>query len=88
MPSLCIVLAGVLFILLVNILEKRMCAMFLEVEAISFAYFGKNSSPKNNQWILHNLSFSVARGDRVGISGPSGKGKSTLLRIIAGLETP
>jgi iron(III) transport system ATP-binding protein len=30
----------------------------------------------------------MERGEIVGLSGPSGGGKSTLLRIIAGLETP
>ena len=30
----------------------------------------------------------MQQGERVGIAGPSGQGKSTLLRIIAGLEQP
>lgn len=34
---------------------------------------------------LENVSFSLARGDRLGILGPNGAGKSTLLLLLAGL---
>ncbi|MDR1529966.1 MAG: ABC transporter ATP-binding protein [Burkholderiales bacterium] len=57
--------------------------MFLEIDSVSFAYPGKNAP-----WILSEYSLSMEAGERVGIAGPSGRGKSTLLRIIAGLECP
>src|SRR5271168_2874608 len=38
--------------------------------------------------VFENLSFDVAPGQFVVLLGPSGVGKTSLLRIIAGLETP
>ena len=38
--------------------------------------------------VLDRVSLVVAPGDRVGIVGPNGIGKSTLLRILAGIEEP
>lgn len=38
--------------------------------------------------ILRGASFKVRHGEAVGIIGPSGTGKSTILRIIAGLLAP
>ena len=38
--------------------------------------------------LLEDVSFSVGKDETVCILGPSGGGKSTLLRIIAGLEEP
>ena len=37
---------------------------------------------------LHEISFSVGRGELVTLLGPSGCGKTTTLRAIAGLEKP
>ncbi|AKT37137.1 sulfate/molybdate ABC transporter ATP-binding protein [Chondromyces crocatus] len=36
--------------------------------------------------VLDDVSFEIARGEMVALLGPSGGGKSTVLRIIAGLE--
>ncbi len=38
--------------------------------------------------IFHDVSFSVAKGARLALVGPNGIGKTTLLRILAGLEEP
>lgn len=39
-------------------------------------------------WALTNLSFTVSKGDSLGIIGVNGSGKSTLLKLIAGLMKP
>ncbi|HKR71710.1 MAG TPA: ABC-F family ATP-binding cassette domain-containing protein [Streptosporangiaceae bacterium] len=38
--------------------------------------------------VLHDASLSVAAGDRIAVVGPNGVGKSTLLRVLAGLVQP
>lgn len=56
--------------------------MQLEVKNVSFRY------DASDRWILRNVSFSVDRGERVGLVGPSGYGKSTLSKLIAGYLLP
>jgi ABC-type Fe3+/spermidine/putrescine transport system ATPase subunit len=38
--------------------------------------------------VLDNVSFDVAEGESLVLLGASGSGKTTILRVIAGLETP
>ena len=52
--------------------------MFFEALGIGKSYGGKP--------VLEDVSFSVKPGEIVSIIGPSGVGKTTLLKIIAGLE--
>jgi len=38
--------------------------------------------------VLDKVSFSINPGERVGLIGPNGCGKTTLVKILAGIETP
>ena len=55
--------------------------MQLKADHISFRYHRKN------HWILQDVSLCFEKGERVGIVAPSGYGKSTLAKILAGYET-
>lgn len=44
--------------------------------------------PKSTFWALRDVSFSVGEGEAVGLVGANGGGKSTLLRLIAGVLNP
>lgn len=39
-------------------------------------------------WPLRDVSFTVARGESIGVVGRNGQGKSTLLKIVAGVLLP
>jgi len=49
---------------------------------------GKNTSPKEQFWAVRNATFSVEKGEAVGLVGANGHGKSTLLKMIAGVLLP
>lgn len=48
--------------------------LVIEAENISFGY--------NGNTVIKNFSTTVMRGDRVGIMGPNGCGKSTLIKLL------
>ena len=55
--------------------------MTISVQNLSFSYDKKTP-------VLEDINFSVEKGKFVGIFGPNGGGKTTLLMLILGLLTP
>ena len=49
----------------------------VDFEAVEFAY-----ETRKNEIVLHDLSFSVAKGEMVALVGPSGSGKSTIFALL------
>lgn len=60
----------------------------LELRNVSFDYGPSSSSSSKNTFALENISAAFSGGQRIGIVGASGNGKSTLAHILAGLTDP
>lgn len=54
----------------------------LETHALSYRY------DEHSADVFRNLSFKVSAGESVAITGPSGAGKTTLMRVLCGLFEP
>jgi peptide/nickel transport system ATP-binding protein len=64
-----------------------MCAVQLKIENIT-KVFHSGLIFRTTQNILQNISFEAAKGKTFGIVGESGTGKTTLGKLIAGIERP
>jgi zinc transport system ATP-binding protein len=53
----------------------------VELEGVSFGY-------RPGQRVLEDVDLRIAEGEFVAIAGPNGGGKTTLVRIVLGLERP
>ncbi|HKC05183.1 MAG TPA: metal ABC transporter ATP-binding protein [Patescibacteria group bacterium] len=53
----------------------------VEVKNVSYSYFPGNP-------VLKNISLNIHKGDYLGVVGPNGGGKSTLIKLILGLIKP
>jgi len=64
-----------------DVLRWRVVAPIVELRDVSFGYGA-------GRLALENVSFAVGEGEFVAIAGPNGGGKTTLLRLVLGLERP
>ncbi|MBQ3133264.1 MAG: ABC transporter ATP-binding protein [Clostridia bacterium] len=72
------------------IVVKDLKIRYKSMKAASFKqnFFKFNKSRVDKFEALHGVSFSIKRGDVVGIVGKNGSGKSTMLSAIAGIFSP
>jgi putative ABC transport system ATP-binding protein len=64
--------------------NPQIAAAFVAVKGLSRAY----AQGQRAQTVLHDLAFSLARGETVALLGRSGSGKSTLLNLLSGIDLP
>ena len=57
--------------------------MVLEAKDLTFRYPRQRGGP-----VLDRVSLTLRSGERVGLSAPSGRGKTTLCKLLAGWEEP
>jgi ATP-binding cassette subfamily C protein len=74
-----------------EVLEKENAQKLSSIERVEFDHvsFGYPShqetataSPANNSLILRDFSFDLKRGEKIGVAGESGSGKSTIIRLL------
>ena len=54
--------------------------LITRLEGVSFSY--------GTRQILNEVFLSLNEGEKIGLIGPNGGGKSSLLKVLAGLEKP
>src|SRR3982751_78837 len=83
---------------------NRTLMLDLEVNQVSKKYFIRRSAAdaanggrvgwrnllhkRSEFWALRNVSFSVERGEALGIIGHNGAGKSTILKLLSAITAP
>lgn len=68
--------------------SRKRCGDLLAFEGVCYSYQASRRASRSSTWALRDVSFSVASGEVVLVSGATGSGKTTLSRLAAGLLAP
>ena len=60
----------------------------LELKGVRYAWPDEHGREGAGREVFSGLDFALGEGDRIGLYGPNGCGKTTLLRLATGLLTP
>lgn len=66
--------------------QQEGCQPLDEVRSLGLSHVSFSYVPERE--VLHDVSFEVARGQAIGIVGPSGGGKSTIVQVLLRLREP
>jgi len=69
-------------------LEHVTKTFYLNNQRISYFKTSRDKNLKNIIFVLDDISFTIHKGETVGLIGLNGSGKTTLLRIISGVYNP
>jgi len=71
-------------------MDMKHKSTFLSVKNIGVTYSGKRGflGRKHQYQVLSDISFDINSGDSIGVIGRNGVGKSTLLKVLAGIILP
>ncbi len=61
---------------------EKPCGFDIEIKNLAFAY------PESSKNIINNLSITIKQGEQIALIGGTGSGKSTLIKLLAGLFDP
>lgn len=62
--------------------EEFVFSKSIDFQRVSYHY------PDSEKWVLQDFSISIKRGEKIGIIGPSGEGKTTFVDLLLGLLLP
>lgn len=69
--------------------ESKQHKLLLDMVNVGFFYWRKASLfSRDRHWVLKDINLKLFQGETLGIIGRNGVGKSTLLRLLAGIVMP
>lgn len=69
-----------------SLLGQSISPIAYDIESVRFQYAQQTSSEAD--WILNDIGFQVSSGEILGIVGPNGSGKTSLLKVLAKILLP
>lgn len=68
-----------------NSVSKNSCDSIISIRNLNYSY---DEKPQPNNMALKDISMDITPGQRVALVGPSGGGKTTLLKLLLGFYIP